>query len=511
MLAKSVFNLFIAPVIKYRYSSYLEDLKVPELTQKRLLDSIIQKVSSTKYGQEHQIKDKLSLSDFQNKIPLNSYESLSKYLENDHSYNNKNIVNPSAILWEKTSGSSQKKKLIPYNRYALRDFRDMIVYWVADLVRTSQNLRIRKIFFSVSLHLDTNSGIENDTDYLPWYFQFFFKKYLLIPKDLKKIKDPRSFNLYLCSHLLLDRDINILFIWSPTYLISLMEFIKENKEELLKILKMKNFEYNLVSFPIFAKNEREIDEIEKIITTGQWKEIDIISCWVDGSSQYFLEELGSYFPQAKIQGKGLLATEAPITFPSNISGGYLPLINNLFYEFIDKNNNIKLIHELEVGQKYELIISNRSGLIRYQMNDIIEVTNFHHATPCFKFISRTGMSVDLTGEKLDLLTIESIFEKLSINDDSFLCPILDTPSYYLFITKEFDNKGTQIEDELLSHHHYHQSRKLNQLNSIQILKHQNPIELYNKILTSSGIKLGDIKFNRLITKPIKRANLDILN
>lgn len=511
MIAKSIFKLFIAPVIKYRYNSYLEELKTPELSQKRLLDSIIRKISSTKYGQEHQIKNKLSLSDFQRQIPFNSYDSLSKYLENDHSYHNKYIVNPSAILWEKTSGSSQKKKLIPYNRYALRDFRDMIVYWTADLLMTSKSLIIRKIFFSVSLHLDTNSGIENDTDYLPWYFQLFFKKYLLIPKDLQKIKDSHSFNLYLCSHLLLDRDINILFIWSPTYLISLMEFIKENKIELLKILKMKNFEYNLINFPIHARNERGIDEIEKLINSGQWKEIDVISCWVDGSSKYFLDELKTYFPNAEIQGKGLLATEAPITYPSKVTNGYLPLINNIFYEFLDSHKQVKLIHELEIGKKYELIISNRSGLIRYQMNDIIEITSFFQATPCFKFISRTGMSVDLTGEKLDLFTIESIFEKLSINDDSFLCPILDSPSYYLFVTKSFDNKCHQIEDELLTHHHYQQSRKLNQLKSIQVFKHNNPKNLYNNILMHSGMKLGDIKFNRIITKPIKRAKLDLLN
>lgn len=511
MISKIFFRIFIAPIIKYRYTTYLEDLKNVEQCQKDLLHAILQKVSSTHYGIEQQINNEFSLKEFQEKIPLNNYQKLSPYLENEYQNIKNQILNPGALIWEKTSGSSQKKKLIPYNQYSLRDFRDMIVYWVGDLAQSTLNIKIRKIFFSISMHLDSNSGIESDTDYLPWYFKLFFKKYLLLPEGLKSIKDPHLFNVWLCAHLLLDKSINILFIWSPTYFISLIEFITEHQSEILQVIQKKNLSYNDETFYLKVKNQRPLEEIEQMIKTQKWNDIDIISCWVDGSSRYFLEQLRAHFPQAKIQGKGLLATEAPLTFPSEQADGYLPLVKNIFYEFINSNGEMKLLHELKTNEQYELVITNRSGLIRYKMNDIIEVTKLYEKTPCFKFISRTGMSVDLTGEKMDLLSVERIFEKLAINDDSFLCPIIDNPSYYLFVTKSHENLSEAIEQELNTHYHYEQSRKLNQLNPITPLIHDNPKQLYNDLLIGQGIKLGDIKFNRIITKPLQRDILDNIN
>lgn len=508
MLSKLFFRIFIAPVINYRYNCFRKGLRHPELEQEKLLKSILVKLSSTQFGSKHQIKGNETYQDFCSKIALNSYSELASFLLADQQNKNLSLVNPSAIIWEKTSGSSEKKKMIPYNRYALRDFRDMIVYWVGDLVQSNLQLNVKKIFFSLSMHLENESGIESDTDYLPWYFRIFFKKYLLLPPSLKEIKDTYYFNLWLCIHLLVDKKINILFFWSPTYFLSLLDFIQENQTKIISCIEQQELNYQDQVYSIQIKDQRTLAEVKEIMRTQKWNDIDIISCWVDGSSRFFIKELKEHFPHAHIQGKGLLATEAPLTFPSELSKGYLPLLNNIFYEFLDSNNNLKLLHELEINNTYELIISNRSGLIRYEMNDLVQVTSIEENTPCFKFISRTGLGSDMTGEKIDLNTIEKIFTDLNINDDSFLLPILDNPSYYLLITNKFEDQTNQIEKSLCEYYHYQQSRNLNQLNALQVIQHSNPKGVFNQLYQNKGLKLGDIKFNRLFIKPYFREELD---
>tara|TARA_B100001971_G_scaffold215193_1_gene259999 strand:- start:89819 stop:91360 length:1542 start_codon:yes stop_codon:yes gene_type:complete len=507
MISKLFFSLFIAPIIKYRYSSYRELLANPQDSQINLLRSILQNLSTTTYGKEHNILGNENYQDFIKKLPLNKYSELESYIEKERLGHRGTILKPSALIWEKTSGSSMKKKFIPYNRYALRDFRDMIVYWVGDLIQAQRSFPVRKIFFSLSMHLENESGIESDTDYLPWYFRLFFKNFLLLPHGLKKIKDPKIFNLWLCSHLLLDKSINILFFWSPTYFISLIEFISENQTEILTLIQAKELHYQGDVFRLNIKNKRSLSEIKNIMTTHKWNDIDTISCWVDGSSELFINELNQYFPNAHIQGKGLLATEAPLTFPSECSKGYLPLIENIFYEFIHKDHQILQLHQLEQDQIYEVVITNRSGLIRYQMNDLIQVTHFSGKTPCFKFISRTGLGSDLTGEKLDLKSIQEIFKKLAIQDDSFIIPIVDKPSYYVLVSKNHKELVDKIENELCQFYHYKQSRKLGQLDPLKFIHHESPHRLFNELYQSQGLKLGDIKFNQLFVKPILMEDL----
>ncbi|MGC3819789.1 hypothetical protein [Acinetobacter sp. G11] len=46
------------------------------------------------------------------------------------------------------------------------------------------------------------------------------------------------------------------------------------------------------------------------------------------------------------------------------------------------------------------MITTGSGLIRYVIDDELEVVDFYQAIPCFRFLGRK-MTVDLVGEKLD--------------------------------------------------------------------------------------------------------------
>jgi len=512
--SKVLFSFFIAPIIKYRYKILLKNFDDPLSSQSKILSQIIRNLSSTQFGKDHNLNTDSSYSDFTKCVQTQTYQSLNKYLVQERSKNinthskTQALLNPEAIKWEVTSGSSEARKEIPYNEFSLRDFRDLVIYWLGDIIQSDKNISVNKIFFSLSAHLDNGqSDIEDDTDYLPWYLRFFFKDFLLMPRQLKSLKDNHAFNMYLCSELLLDNDLDTLFIWSPTYFLSLIHFINDHQDELIKNIEQGFYLFENKKYLIQAKNPRSIDQIKKIIETNQWNEIRYISCWTEGSAKFFLEELISYFPNAIVQGKGLIATEAPLTFPSFKTESYLPLIDNLFYEFKDNQGIFYRLHELQLNHEYEMFISNRSGLIRYALGDIIKVDQFYHKTPCLKFLKRAGQQSDLTGEKLSLTDIENALNNINNELKAFVIPVIDSPCFYLCCF-EGEFEMSSLDDKLRESFHYNESRSLNQLNEIKCVKVESIIDSYNDIRQKQGLKLGDIKFQTLVTKPIAIKDLN---
>ncbi len=57
------------------------------------------------------------------------------------------------------------------------------------------------------------------------------------------------------------------------------------------------------------------------------------------------------------------------------------------------------IKDLQVGEYYEVVISTNSGLYRYRLGDVIQVTEFREATPVFRFSYRRGTVLNMVGEK----------------------------------------------------------------------------------------------------------------
>jgi hypothetical protein len=58
------------------------------------------------------------------------------------------------------------------------------------------------------------------------------------------------------------------------------------------------------------------------------------------------------------------------------------------------------VEQLEAGRRYFVYVTNASGLYRYEMNDIIEVTGHDRRTPLIRFVQKGKGVVSFTGEKL---------------------------------------------------------------------------------------------------------------
>jgi hypothetical protein len=246
---------------------------------------------------------------------------------------------------------------------------------------------------------------------------------------------------------------------------------------------------------------------------------------MDGPATPYANELKTLFPGVTFQGKGLIATEAFISFPIvNLSGNALAVTSH-FYEFLPldidssqvNKNDPHLAHQLEIGKKYTVVITTGGGFYRYQLQDIIEVIDYYDQIPLIRFISKMNRISDWFGEKLNegfvssafeelfqMFNLKPIFSMLAPNDsDNFFRYTLyiELPQDQLLNFKQ--NNITQTLDRLLCHNfHYDYCRKLGQISRLDlfVISHHSQ-QAYLTAKQDQGQKLGDIKNTVLETTP----------
>jgi GH3 auxin-responsive promoter len=140
-----------------------------------------------------------------------------------------------------------------------------------------------------------------------------------------------------------------------------------------------------------------------------WPGLAAIGCWKGGTVGAYLTKFDTLFPQGlPIRDFGYYATELRGSVPLSDQGdaGTIAVGTNVL-EFhpagedrAPEGRELLRVEQLEVGQRYFVYVTNTSGLYRYEMNDIIEVTGHDHQTPRIRFIQKGKGVVSFTGEKL---------------------------------------------------------------------------------------------------------------
>ncbi|WVZ51430.1 hypothetical protein U9M48_002578 [Paspalum notatum var. saurae] len=99
----------------------------------------------------------------------------------------------------------------------------------------------------------------------------------------------------------------------------------------------------------------------------------------------------------------------PLDRPEDVAYTLLP--NMCYYEFIkvekdggeeeevrDGNKLVDLV-DVEIGGYYELVVTTFTGLYRYRVGDILQVSGFHNAAPQFRFVHRRNVVLSVDTDK----------------------------------------------------------------------------------------------------------------
>ena len=574
-------------------------------TQVKILLEILKTNKNTEYLKnfetESQIlnaeNEKELIEKFQNKIPIVNYEDIKEFVEREKSGESNVLLSDKIKLFELTSGSTSDVKYIPYTKKFLKSYMNGVFAWIYNLYQNNKRLFLGSSYWSVSPILKREAvtsggihvGIEDDTSYFDKVSAFFLNKLFTVPKEIKNIQNMEDFLLITAVFLLLSENLAMISVWSPSFLMILLDFIEKNHKVICQIVKSEDlgteffadknlgnkkyfqiiqkkyrklwkknrskflinyfekYEKNILSkndktqnLEITEKNnENEIISENKNLETKSgnkivenfvdysviWEKLSLVSCWADSDSYEIFIKLKEKLNFDKknmnlnFQGKGLMSTECIVSFPlENVKNGSVAAYNSFFYEFIQvsgdklENRSPKLLDELELGERYCVVVTTNAGLYRYNTNDIVEVTGFYHKIPIVKFVGRINNFSDILGEKLKNSFVEkqvlTTLEENNIKGEFLLfAPVKNERGgifYTLFL--EIKKEGRkfnwkQIENEINSSlckaFHYEYAYKLGQLRKVRVfLIEKNGLKTYTAE-KSKKQKIGDIKYQLL--------------
>jgi len=464
--------------------------------------------ANTEFGEQFHFKDMQTIDDYRNLVPVHSFSDHSGKISKIEEGESDILFSGEAIAFERTSGSTTGQKLIPYSENSLLDFRKAVLPWLSDVVR-QYDLKEGSAYWAISpatRHPEiTKGGMPvglPDAAYLGEDIIPFFLATSAVPPWVGAMSDFKDWQLATLYHLVCSRDLVFISVWSPTFLLSLLDTLIERKHELECLLQ----NGGIINGKFLVKDllaHEKLKTYYQIMNAEElWPDLKVISCWADASSRPFYQQLSKQFPSVSIQPKGLLLTEGVITVP-NLDGQTALSADSGFYEFLDSDSNSLLAHELIKGERYEVVMTTSGGLYRYRSHDIVICDGYSSGLPILRFVGRGDTTSDLVGEKLTEEFVTRCFD--GIPGFKMLLPVHDEAPGYLLIIEEQSEQNSDslldmVETRLFNNPHYEYACKLGQLERLRVLSLKNPLNIYLTSPEHNGARFGDIKVPSLCIK-----------
>jgi hypothetical protein len=529
-------------------------------TQQKLLLRLLRRNANTDFGRRYGFASIRSTADYQARVPLSTYEDYHDAVSEIGQGRPHVLTQEPVLLLEPTSGSTAATKYIPYTAALKAEFQRAIAPWMVNLFSHHPHLFLGQAYWSVTPVARRNEhtpggmpiGFEEDSEYLSGWQRLLLQSVLAVPPLVRLIDDMEVFRYVTLLFLLRSRSLALISIWNPTFLMLLVSRLGDWWPQLANDIVggtlsppaplAPDLQRQLIA--LNQPNRRRAAEIQAIFQTERdpatihtrlWPHLRIISCWADAQASLYVPELARLFPQAQIQGKGLIATEGFVSLPLVGQAGAALAMCSHFFEFLPPENsipsehnvsNLLLAYELEIGCHYAVVITTGGGLYRYQLHDLVEVVGYLGTCPLLRFVGKEAYVSDWFGEKLNerhvRQALAELFSRHAIQP-AFAMVACDeigathacrersgriesaahlksNPAYTLFIeapTAADDTLrllGDNLEAALQENYHYRYCRQLGQLGPLRVFRIDgNALATYLMVCQAHGQRAGDIK------------------
>jgi GH3 auxin-responsive promoter len=481
--------------------------------QQAVLQRVLRANATTEFGDLHAFASIADPREYQDRVPVRTFEDHQPWIARAAEGAQRLLTTEPVRLFEPTSGSTGASKLIPYTSSLRREFQRGIRTWVADLFTRRPELMSGPAYWSISPVGAANRrtpggipiGFEDDAAYLGGWQRRLAQVVMAVPPDIRNIRDIRAFRYRTLLALVRCPDLRLVSVWNPTFLSLLVEQLPERGEALARDLTGDRRSTERLRAALRARTPEERH-------ATLWPRLAVISCWSDGNAAAAAAEMAALFPHARIQGKGLIATEAFVSLPLDGRPGAALAVRSHFFEFAAVNaegetldDRPRLAHELDVGRRYAVIVTTGGGLYRYRLGDVVEVVGQVNECPVIRFIGRQGNIADWFGEKLNeahvACVLREAFDAVRLSPRFAMLACETTPSparYVLYIDAvEADEvvsaAALRVDTELRRSFHYDYARALGQLAPLGVFRATRANDAYLARAMRAGQRAGDVK------------------
>ncbi|MGU7772324.1 GH3 family domain-containing protein [Burkholderia sp. MR1-5-21] len=483
-------------------------LDAPADAQATYLARLLAANRNTAFGAANGFADIANPAQFRERVPTTTYSDMRPWIDRALRESGPILTARPPRFFERTSGSSERQKLIPYTREFLDELQFALIVWLADLYRAVPDVAKGRAYWSMSPPMQAREraangiaiGSESDLDYLADSALVDLLPTLVAPS---LSGDRNAWRNETLRALIAADDLAFISVWSPTFLTSLLRPLFDNAEPRRR---------DTLAFLFDKLPPARVTALRRALDDGHcgplWPRLAALSCWTDGPSGRYAAHARTLFPQAALLPKGLFSTEAVVSLPFGDDAGCPLAIRSHFLEFLLDDGTVAGVEELKPGDTAEVMITTGGGLYRYRLGDRVRVTGYSGRTPRVAFVGRAGAQSDLVGEKLEENYLAaSLAEALSPSDDGcvFPCADADPPHYMLLFassTRDVAAARDALEQALARTFHYRHARALGQLGPLRAARvpggAAHLADLVQRAHECAGIRAGDVKPRALI-------------
>jgi hypothetical protein len=433
------------------------------------------------------------------------------------------LVDSPVQRWQPTSGSTSAVKLVPYTRAFLGELDAAIGPWLGDMYRQHPAIAGGRHYWSLSwvpteLRARFAADLNDDAQLLSAGKRVLSALTQAVPARVALAETSDDSLFATLVYLAGDTRLAMLSVWSPTFALSLLERLGHWREPVAEVLASGRWPARLAGLlpapapqPLRAAALRGWDGVpDPGFFAAFWPCLALVSSWDTASAAGWAARLREWLPQAGFQGKGLWATEGVVTIPF---AGLCPLAyRSHVCEFEDSHGEILPPWALRRGQQVVPVISTGSGLLRYRLQDVLEVEAFLGEVPCLRFLGRND-GTDLVGEKMSAVHAQQVLASLPLPPGMQAVTLLaaaDTgdgrPGYLLLLDADparpasGDQLATlagELEARLAGQFHYRLARDLGQLRGARVAALAGMREHYTGMRVAHGMIEGNVKVEPL--------------
>lgn len=314
------------------YLSFRRALAHPRIVQDKLLRTHLERNRNTAFGLKHDFRSVHNYEEFSQRLPLTDYVVLEPWIDRVR-HGESNVLTADAVTrLVPTSGSTGSRKLIPFTARLQREFSAALGPWLVDLFRRSPGLAGGPAYWSITpVGCDTENedsavpiGFDRDTAYLGGTRQWLANAVMAVPEELRFVEDFDVLRYITLFCLLRHRELRLISVWHPSFLLLLLNALPANWQSLLEDIRSGRCRHAsalppehraALKLPPLPRRERELRAVDPSKPEEIWPRLKLISCWGDGTAELAASNLKQLFPTTVVQPKGLLATEAFVTIP----------------------------------------------------------------------------------------------------------------------------------------------------------------------------------------------------
>ncbi|MBB6609529.1 GH3 auxin-responsive promoter family protein [Pontibacter sp. Tf4] len=439
--------------------------KYPHEVQQELFQNLITKAKGTEWGKMYGYSDKLSVREFQERVPVSTYEELYPYIERVIK-GEQNLLWPGKIEWfAKSSGTTNaRSKYIPVSTESLEDChykggKDMLSIYVnlfpETKLFTGKGLSIGGSHRPSELNAKVSCG---DVSAVIMQNLPIWAEAMRTPPLKVALMDKWDEKIEKMVELTVQENVTSLS-GVPTWTYVLLKRILEvtGKSNILEVWpNMELFTHGAVAFGPYRQLFREIIPSDKM----NYLEV------YNASEGFF-----GIQDQAGTEDEMLLMLDYGVYYE------FIPMD-----QFDEENPKTLTLDQVELGKNYAIVISTNAGLWRYKIGDTIRFTNLSPYR--IKISGRTKHFINAFGEEVIVENAEAAITRACEVTGAIISNFTAAPVYM-----ESGKRGGhewiiefEKEPDNLKQFTYLLDETLREVNSDYDAKRQNDIALQEPIV-----------------------------